>query len=426
MAAVAGDVVPFLSGSGVATARSTFDPLATILAAQAPIPGLPQPSSLDTVTDPILPVPSMAQMLAHFWPDLYDLREQSHLSRLMGVLLGDTGTSQLRKIYLTARMQSVIATLRYEDLDALYGVIFGVKRLSGEVLNLDAFIDTATPAEWAILDAKDADYRSRLEAFSRALPMCTTPEGIGACAAALLSEEVDVYEMWELLDQGLSNPGGAPPAIGARSYGDVEDKFVNYGAMNHGTYADVEGGSGAFGRTPIGSRNEFVIRPKGQITAEQTYHLVKALGRLKPCESLMTIDPAGIAIHTPVKLRDVGADSSYWEISAAVAPTQENAQWYQKLNSDGSPTVQPKPAGAGYQGEAWSYNTDIAYITSHQDSDTGALVQSPNFDRIIRNGKPVEYTPDRAMADPYALIAGRAASSGVLATSSYLREDPAL
>lgn len=422
MVNVAGDLVPFINGTGQASARATFDPTATILAQQAPLPGLPQSSQLDTVTDPILPVPSMAQMLQHFWPDLYNLRPESHLSRFMGVLLGDAGTGQLRKIYLTSRMQSVIQTMRYEDLDALYGVIFGVKRLTGELIDLDAFNDTATPDEWTVIDAKDADYRSRLEAFSRALPMCTTPLGIGSCAAALLNEECDVYEMWGLLDQGLSNPGGAPPPIGGRSYGDVENAYNNYAQMNRGTYADLEGGSGAFGRTPVGSRAEFVIRPKRQISAEETYHLVKSLGRLKPAESLMTIDPNGIAIHSPIKLRGVGADSAYWEIGKSVAPTKDNSAYYQAVNANGTPAPQPRPAGAGYQGEAWSYNTDIAYITSYRESDTGATVQSPNYDRIVRGGKTIDYTPDRAMSDPIALSAGRAASNGVLATSAYMRE----
>jgi hypothetical protein len=395
--------------------------VAELLALQAPTSGSPRSSLMEPVTDPLVPPRAAADRLAHFPPGLYDTSSDTHLARLLKVLLGDAGAGLLRKRYLTARLQSVVATMRFAEMDQLYGQLFGIPRLSREVLDIAPYRDAATPEEWAVIDARDAAYRCRIEAFSRAIPLAGTAEGMAAVGEAMLGVACRVYETYLLVDATGGNPGGAPPVAGARTYGDVEDEYVYYQEIERGSYAEVEGGSGDFGRTTTQGRGEFVLRPQRPISAEETYALTKVLTRLKPAQALPTIDPAGVAVHTPATVRAVSADSVHWEVRARVAPQAAVAKAYS--TPAGVPSAQPRLVHAGYQGEAWSYNSDVKTTSAYTESATGARVSDVDYERVIGpTGRPVDLTPDRAVADADAIRRGRAASDGIVVGSSY---DPA-
>jgi hypothetical protein len=392
-----------------------------LLALQAPTTGAPRSSLLATTTDPLLPPKTVTERLAHFPDNLYDTRPGTHLVRLMSALLGDAGAGGIRKRYVAARLQSVVATMRYLDLDAFYGALFGLRRLSRETLDLNPYIDSATPDEWAEIDARDASYRSRLAAFSRSIPFAGTPEGMIATAEAMLGTECRIYESWVLVDETGSNPGGAPPTPGARLYSDVEEDFDSYGDMDRGTYADVEAGTGGFGRTTSTNRGEFVIRPMRQITLEELRQLTQVLTRLKPAGALLTVDPLGVEIHSPVQVRDVAADSEDWEVSAKVAASTSVAGYYPHPSS--TPVAQPRPVHAGYQGEAWSYNSDVAGTRSYVLSATGATVSEVDYERVLDGaGRPVDLSPDQALSNPASILLGRAASDGIMMVAAYAPE----
>lgn len=394
---------------------------AILLALQTTTTGAPRSSVLETTTDPMLLPKTVEERLAHLPETLYDTRPTSHLSRLAKALLGDAGAGGIRKRYIGARLQTVLSTMRYADMDALYGALFGLRRMSGETLAINPYFDAATPDEWAALDARDASYRSRLEAFGRSIPLAGTAEGMVAAAEAMLGIECRIYESWVLVDETGSNPGGAPPAPGARLYSDVEEDFATYGDMDRGTYADIEGGTGGFGRTTSTNRGEFTLRPYRQITLEELHQLTAVMARLKPVGALMTVDPLGVAVHTPVAIRDVAADSEDWEISAKVAADQRVAAYYTRPAS--TPTVQPRPVHAGYQGEAWSYNSDVATTSSYVESPTGARIADVDLERIVNlAGHRVDFTPDQALADPAGILLGRAASDGIMVIAAYATE----
>ncbi len=391
---------------------------AALLALQAPTSGAPRSSRLDTVTDPLLPPKPAAARLAHFFEGLYDLRPESHLARLLKVLLGDAGAGQLRKRYLVSRMASVVLTTRFGDLDRFYGSLLRFARLSGESLDVSPYVDAATPEEWEQIDARDARYRSRVEQFSRAIPWAATPTGMSAVGEALLSAECQVYETWSLLDETGGSVGGSPPPVGARTYGDVETFYVTHQAMQVGSYADIEGGTGSFGRTATDNRAEFILRPLRQISLEEAYRLTQVLTRLKPARALLTVDASGVAVHSPIAIRDVSASSTYWEVRTRVVPALDVARFYQKQSA--TPVTQPRPAFSGYQGEAWSYNADIVATTSYAESATGATLSTSDYERTIGvDGRPVDLTPDRGLADPEALMRGRVVSDGVLLAAPY-------
>lgn len=400
---------------------SIYSDLAQILAMQAPLVGVPVSQQLTQVTDPLLPATNNAVSLSHFWPELYDLSPESHLTRLLNVLLGDAGVGQLRKWYQTSHMQSVVLTAKYSDLDLFYGTVLGVGRLTGERLDIDPYTDTADPDEWAAIDARDATYRSRIEAFSRAIGQTGTPNGIIAMSQAITGLDCSLYETYMLVDANNgSNPGGAPSSANARTYGDVSTDFVYYGAMEGGTYADVEGGSGTFGRTTTQGRNEFVIQPRGPISAEMLYHLTKIMGRMKPAEALLTIDPNGVAIHSPISIPSVAADSTYWEVTSKVAATPDKMASYLKVDPNGLPVVQPRPAMSAYQGESWSYNGDIISTTAYAESATGAQLSGSDFEIRTVAGKRVNYGPEKAIGSVSAITLGKASASGQLVSAPFV------
>lgn len=392
---------------------------AVLLALQAPT-GTPRSSLLATTTDPTLPPKRAADVMDHFFDGLYDKSPESHLSRFCKVLLGEAGAGQLRKRYILSHFQSVVLTTHFADLDRLYGALFGFKRLLGESLNGSPYYDTATPEEWEAIEARDSSYRNRVEQFSRSLMLGPTKTGMEAVAAALLGGvPCTVYETYMLVDENGGNPGGSPPPVGARTYGEVEATFPYYENLDMNTYADIEGGSGTFGRTTTQNRQEFVVRPHRIISAEETYELMRVLTRLKPAEALLTIDPQGVVVHTPVVLRDVAADSTHWEVNTKVAPKAEVLSAYWSGAQTGVAQSRPRPAFTGYQGEAWAYNSDVVRVTSYTEEpvhDTHTSIY--NFQRVqYADGKTVDYTPDKALTDTSRLLLGRIVSDGVLTSA---------
>lgn len=349
-----------------------------LLAMQAP-QGVPRSTFFETVTDPLLPPQRSDEMLAHFPDNIYDKRPESHLSRLLKVLLGQSGTGQLRKRYTYAHLSQFIATTRYHDLDRFFSGIFGLKRFIRERIEIDAYRDAATDDEWEAINAADASYRSRLEAFTAALSMAGTPSGMAMAASALIGDEVRVYETYEFLEMGGALPFDSRlPTAGARS--------------------------------------EFVVRPLRSITSEEEYQLVKVLDRLKPAEAILTIDTSLAATHIPLPPARVSASSSYWHVRKEVSIQSEKARFYARF-IEGEPVEQPRLAFSQYQGEAWNYNGEVVEVASYVEDAQGEVVQSVNFDRYVDEaGTHTDYTPERALRDPTKILLGRHVSDGILSS----------
>lgn len=73
----------------------------------------------------------------------------------------------------------------------------------------------------------------------------------------------------------------------------------------------------AFGRTGTNLRTEVLITPHKVITQQERRNLSLVLERLKPREAVLTI-ANGLAVNTPVALKVVSADSSYFETDIQV------------------------------------------------------------------------------------------------------------
>ena len=352
---------------------------AELLRMQAP-QGLPRSNFFETVSDPLLPPQRIGEMLAHLPEEVYDKTHESHLIRLLKVILGDAGAGQVRKRYTYAHLSTFLATTHFHDLDRFFSGIFGLKRFIRETLDLDAYRDAATDAEWEAINAADASYRSRVMAFTDALSMAATPSGLAIAASAVLGDECRVYEVYEFDEMGVALPG-------------VQT------------------------RLPNGGRNEFIVRPLRTIDAEEKFHLTRVLDRLKPADTLMTIDDAPATVTVPVPVTTASASSSYWHVQRKVWIEPEFAQYY-PVYEKGVPVEQPKIAFSQYQGEAWNYNSSASVVSYVEDED-GNRVQESNFERFVDDrGRVNDYTPDLALKDPVSIMLGRHVSDGIMVTTA--------
>lgn len=349
-----------------------------LLAMQAP-QGVPRSPFFETTTDPLLPPQRVDEMLAHFPDSVYDKRPESHLSRLLKVLLGQSGTGQLRKRYAYAHLSQFISTIRYHDLDRFFSGIFGLKRFIRERIDIDAHRDSATDDEWEAINAADASYRSRLEAFTASLSMAGTPSGLAMAASALLGSEVRIYETYEFLEMGGALPFDSRlPTAGARS--------------------------------------EFVVRPLRSITPEEEYQLVRVLTRIKPSDAVMTIDSSFAANFTPVLPARVATSSAYWHVRKTVAIEPDRAHLYARY-VEGQPVEQPRHAFSQYQGEAWNYNAEIVGVASYAEDERGVMTQDVNFGRYFDPyGQPHDYVPEKALRDSDEILMGRYVSDGIISS----------
>lgn len=387
---------------------------AVLLAMQAPT-GVPRSDLFETITDPLLPPSSTREMLAHFYEGVYDLRPESHLSRFLKVILGDSGAGQLRKRYAYAHLSQFVLTAHFYDLDRLYASVFGLGRFLRERFDIDPYLDAATDAEWEAIDAADASYRNRVAAFSRAIPWAGTPNGMVMAASAVLGDECRVYENYDFLDN--TDVYVAPEDPSVNTWGDLEGH--TWGYYEGRTWASMEGGSTYQGRA--NSRGEFIIRPLRTITDEEKYHLTKVLTRLKPAKALMTIDARPAALYLPVPCHRATASSSYWHIQSKVQVNPKYATAYARVE-DG-PVEQPRYAFSQYQGEAWTYNSDVVLVSSYVEDDEGNVVQDYNYERIVTDdGKVVDYKPERALQSMSEILKGRAVSDGIMVSPVAIRE----
>jgi hypothetical protein len=383
----------------------------------------PLPADLSTATGLLSPSASSSTRLNHFPEEIYDLSDSSHLVRFLKTLLGDAGAGQLRKRQLIVRLQAVLTSTHFYDIDRFYGALFGAQRgLSGS-LPMDPYLGTASSDGWDEVDATDAIFRERIVKLALAITLGGTPQGLQAMAEALTDVECDVYETWALLDwQGAS--------IDATTWADVEAGFATWGDIDGTLWDDIEG-SVIYGNLGLDLRNEVVIRPKkvydssveGQRQlAEDTWGILRVLDVLKPADTIITVNTEGVALHRKAPISAITADSEYWEISSKAIPKPVVKKWYNTIvpaydgraNPQGIDSAQPRPAFTSAQGQQWSYVGDVvgAVASSGNNNKDYDVVHFP--DKTTKT-----YLPTFATIDPKTAAAGRVASEGVTVAAPY-------
>lgn len=228
---------------------------------------------------PKLPTVSTSLRLQDFSEGLYDTSDSTHLYKFIDALTGDAGTSDLKKQLAVARLNNNLDSTHFFDLDRLFGNLLQLERLSSETYPYNPFDDMLTDEQWDEVRVKDSWYRARCKDFLTACSLGGTPEGIIVMAHAALGITCDVYEAWRYMDDlGVTSP---------------------------------------IGRT--NRRNEVVVRPhKEFLTAREKRILLHALDKIRPLDTIITVDTQGVGVHKPVKLWNVSADTNYFEIIKTV------------------------------------------------------------------------------------------------------------
>lgn len=416
-------------------------------------PSAPTPSGMVGVTGAVLPDVSLARRTSHFPSDLYDLRPESHLSRFLQALLGESGVGQLRKRQQVARYQSAMGSTHFYDLDAFYGALFGATRTPREYLPINPYTDTATPDEWDDIHSRDALYRERLSRLSKAIPMAGTVPGLIAAAEAVLGEEFDLYEGWRILDMDQVAPvAPAPPAVPMpRTWQEVFEDYPTYGSMETDSYAEIsdEDGMQRGGPPPVPpppqeliDRSSFILRPKksyeslssdptevARLKASDAHDLRRVISVLKPANARLSVSTEGVAVHIPTRISRVVADSNFWQVIPRVTPREPMAP-YRDLRTLGAVAgravasgVMPLPPFHSQQTQQAIYNADVVSVSSYTLDLNGRVVESQSFDTVNTfSGESVSYGPEKAMLDARRALAARGASSGVMSSHVYSGE----
>lgn len=381
-----------------------------------------------TISDPILPDRLVADRLGHMDPEIYDLRDTSHLMKLLKVLLGSSGAGGLRKQMSVARMQNAFNGMHFLDLDRFYGALFGIVRTKAELqpdFAFNPYTDATTQDAWDDLHSRDASYRDRLIKFAKGIPYGGSFTGMKSLAEALVGDECDIYEAWDWIDE--QNDGTQQLSALTYSWNFLQTQVSTFANMEKQTWGNWGGGLklfvGRLGAGVQGNRGEWVVHPKRTLALDEEYELVRVLTRFKPAGTNFTVNNAGLAINQTVDLRGVASSSEYWEVTSQVTPSA-NLQYNPYVANPTGNNTQPvipaqRPAFSQYQGEAWSYNGDITTASSYTlDSDR---VTTSNDDELVvySDGTQHSYQASDGVMTTEQAIAARLIADGVMTSAAY-------
>lgn len=221
----------------------------------------------------------------NFPDEVYAFRDSDHLTKLMKVLLEDSGVGQLKKFQMIARLTQSLYSTNFHDLDDFFGAYLRLPRRADEVYVYNPFYDQLTTDEWNEILLKDAMYRSRVSMMLQSLLRGGTAEGIMMLAEAVTGRPCQVFEMWR-----------SPEDIG----------LLEIGRLN--------------------ASKEFTIVP--QLESNETLPrdvvrtLYEAIDLLRPVNTLSYINQTPLAIYIRMPIKHAVSPSEFWEVKTFVtAPT---------------------------------------------------------------------------------------------------------
>ena len=389
----------------------------------------PDVEGLDRGTGLLNPPLLINDLLSNFPSDLYDLRPQSHLSRLMQALLGPSGAGQLQKRTLISRISSVLGGSSFFDLDSLYGSIFGERRQTQENYIFDPMDSVATPEEWEEVIARDAAFRSRIEGLAKAIPLGATIPGLLQAAEATVGAPCDIYEIWKILD---IYGNGTDISY---DWDSIEGSFSIWDDFDTLSWAEVTGET-IVGGSGFNNPGEIVISPKkdyahsetgDQERLEDELSLNRVISKLKPAGTFVTVNTNGLALHEEVAVAGIYSEDDFWEISRRITPKLGLEDLY--LASGGSSlgvsqTVGdafsiPVPPRAGKIGHKHTVLPELTSVNAYTLEANGDS-RPNNWDHQgIRGTVEDTFTPDRGVSDPRTVKAAVLAESGALISHAY-------
>jgi hypothetical protein len=386
-------------------------------------PTQPQIQGLKRITDPLIPSENSSEVVKNFDPELYDLKPNSHLMRLIRALTGSAGIGGIRKQNFVARQSTSIGGANFVDLDAFYGALFNFRRNGVERMpqNLDGstinpLTDAANSDIWDDVLSRDARFRSRIYQLARAINMGGSYAGLRGVAEAILSVEVDLVESWVKVDALAVNNSLITPT--AKTYGQMVSQFSTWGNIA-ASYGALSGGQFGNGNTPQGNRGELVFTPRRIISAEESYQLMQVLQVLKPAHTQVTIANVTNQAMSPITPRSLAADSENWTIQSRITPANKLVQPIVPLYNNAGPYSSARPVFSEYVGESWSYNANVVKSVSYKMQNNVVTQQGNDETIIYQDGQQHQYKVSDGLMDTHKAISARLSGDGVVTTYPY-------
>jgi hypothetical protein len=397
-------------------------------------PSAPSVDGLHRTTNLLVPDYLTSERFRHFPEDLYDLREHSHLVRFLRALMGDAGAGNMRKRYLIARFQQAFSSTHFYDLDRFYGAVFNTTRLQAEQLGINPFTDTATSDEWDRIHLSDAQFRERVLALAKAIPLGGTLPGLRTAAEAVVGAPCEVVENWRLVDYAHGHGFLTPDDYLGLSWAEIEAIGTYTDVENRGTYAAING------TTPPAvpnDRGSVIVRPLktyldtdagNGLRAQDEQALRRVLNILKPAGVRLVVDLTGQGLYDSRDVFAMYADSEYYEVVQRVNPTNSFLAPTYPLsagqvadgvtNQDDRPL--PRPPFTASQGAAWSYANEVVAVRSYAENIAEQVIDGADFDRVTNfYGQVTEFSGEKGVLDPRQAEAGRLSSDTLLMSHPY-------
>lgn len=234
------------------------------------------------IYEPINAPESLQTKLARFG-DNYDLSTGSHLFRFLIALCGEAGAGSIKRELLYPKLQNMLESTNFNDLDRLYGDPLALPRLSTEIYNIDPKSIAMTQAEWQDVLIKDSQYRYRCLVWMRAIMEGPTPRGMALAGEAASGIECDVIERYHYLE----NVSSDNPVI----------------ALDIGETTGLQ---------------EFIIIPRAvSISESDRRRIMRLVDRLRPVNTITSVTLLDDT-RFQVAITDVNASSEYFNVNRYV------------------------------------------------------------------------------------------------------------
>lgn len=293
---------------------------------------------------PLMPSKSTELRLAHFDETVYTADSTTTLYKFMDAMCGQGGAGTLKDEIFLQRLSSAMDSIYGSDLDYIFGNMHFLSRSPDESYTYNTATEMLTSDQWDEVAVKDAWFRSRITKFFQASTAGGTAEGVRLAVESAISVDCEIQEVWRYKDNyGLTLPLGRIP---------VAQKVVAVNMVTaHRVYFDTYAAATAFiagQSTPSrwsvhweGPRSEAVVKPhKDHLEPKERRLLRDMLDRITPQDTVITIDTQGLAVSTPVPVRAVTADSTYYQVEKIItgSPVLESMPAPELLAIDLDPT----------------------------------------------------------------------------------------
>jgi len=291
---------------------------------------------------PLMPPKSTELRMAHFDEKIYKVDDETTvLYQFVSALCGDGGAGTLKKEIFLQRLSGALDGIYGPDLDYVFGSIRFLSRTTSESYAHDPLSDMLTSEKWGEVAAKDAQYRDRIRRFFAACNKGGSTEGIREAVVAATSADCQVMEDWRYIDNfGLSS--GVGRTVG-NSWAALQ---LTTGHRNYyGSKSDAEGAVRLAGTgwivEEVRSRSGVTVVPlKEDLSPREARVLRQMLDRITGQDTVVTIDPRGLSVNTPVVVRAITADSTYFQVEKVVtgSPVLEDLPAPEMLATDLDPS----------------------------------------------------------------------------------------